>query len=256
MKRVKLLFLIICLTTSYVLTPQGVSINTDGSAADGSAMLDVQSTGKGFLPPRMTTEEIASITDPAEGLSVYNTTTHKPAFYNGTGWVYYDGSACVPYIGAYYAGGVVFYLDGAGGGLVCAVSDQSSAASWGCFGHVISGADNPSIGGGRQNTMDICMGCLESGIAARICNDVIIGIYGDWFLPSKDELNAMYLNKAAINTTAIANGGNAFADNYYWSSTEQGSYLGETAWSQLFLDGYQSQIGKSIGFPVRAVRSF
>jgi hypothetical protein len=256
MKKVKLLFVFIFLSAGCMLKAQGVSINNDGSVADGSAMLDLQSTEKGFLPPRMTTSEIASISSPAEGLTVYNTTTHKPAFYNGTGWHYYDGSVCVPYIGAYYAGGVVFYLDGAGGGLVCAVSDQSSGAPWGCFGQVISGADNPSIGGGRQNTMDICMGCAESGIAARICDNVIIGIYGDWFLPSKDELNAMYLNKAAINATAIANGGSAFADNFYWSSTEQGSSQGYTAWAQYFISDYQTEIGKTASYPVRAVRSF
>ena len=260
MKILKLLFVFVSLAVSYTLTPQGVSINNDGSAADGSAMLDVQSTVMGFLPPRMTTEEIASITNPAEGLIVYNTTTHRPAFYNGSGWHYYDGTVCIPYIGAYYAGGVVFYLDGTGGGMVCAVSDQSTGTSWGCFQTEIDGADIPAIGYGLQNTIDICSDCGEPGIAARICDEFISGIYGDWFLPSKDELNAMYENKDAIDATAIANGGSAFEyNNYYWSSTE---YDYQQAWFQYFssgtaFDGYQGTTGKSItNSRVRAARSF
>ena len=46
------------------------------------------------------------------------------------------------------------------------------------------------------------------------------GGYTDWFLPSKDELNLMYTNKATINTTATANGGSSFSSSWYWSSTE------------------------------------
>ncbi len=50
-----------------------VGINSDNSAPDPSAMLDVKSSGKGFLPPRMTHAEIDAISDPANGLIVYCT---------------------------------------------------------------------------------------------------------------------------------------------------------------------------------------
>ena len=63
-----------------------------------------------------------------------------------------------------------------------------------------------------------------TGGAAKVCNDYTITvngiIYSDWFLPSKDELNQMYTNKAAINSAAAANSGSNFSDYYYWSSTE------------------------------------
>ena len=53
---------------------------------DASALLDVQSTTQGFLPPRMTTTERDAISTPAAGLMVYNTTTNKAQCYNGSTW--------------------------------------------------------------------------------------------------------------------------------------------------------------------------
>ncbi|MCD4694931.1 MAG: fibrobacter succinogenes major paralogous domain-containing protein [Bacteroidales bacterium] len=76
MKRIKLLFVAITLIASCTLTAQ-VSINTDDSDPDASAMLDVKSTEKGMLVPRMTQTEIAVITSPANGLIVFNTTDDK-----------------------------------------------------------------------------------------------------------------------------------------------------------------------------------
>jgi len=57
-----------------------------GGAADPSAMLDVQSITKGFLPPRMP-DPLTDIASPAEGLIAYNTTTHQWLGYDGTSWV-------------------------------------------------------------------------------------------------------------------------------------------------------------------------
>ena len=65
---------------------QGVGINDDGAPPDPSAVLDVKSTNKGFLPPRITTNQRDSISSPAEGLIVFNISTGcLNAFYNG-GW--------------------------------------------------------------------------------------------------------------------------------------------------------------------------
>ncbi|MBE0636947.1 MAG: hypothetical protein IH598_00330 [Bacteroidales bacterium] len=76
MKTFKLLFLAVAMLASYTLTAQ-VAITTDGSDPDGSAMLDVKSTDKGFLPPRMTQAQIEAIATPANGLIVFNTTDEK-----------------------------------------------------------------------------------------------------------------------------------------------------------------------------------
>jgi hypothetical protein len=70
---------------------KSVAIDSDMGAgapqANASAVLDVKSTTKGFLPPRMTTTEKNAITTPAAGLMIYDTTLNRPCFYNGTSWI-------------------------------------------------------------------------------------------------------------------------------------------------------------------------
>lgn len=51
-----------------------------------SALMSLESTTRGFLPPRMTTTQRDAITSPATGLSIYNTTTNSVEFYNGSVW--------------------------------------------------------------------------------------------------------------------------------------------------------------------------
>lgn len=67
----------------------GSSLNiTVGTATDlASSLFTINSTTKGFLPPRMTTTERNAISTPATGLSVYNTTTNTNDYYNGSAWV-------------------------------------------------------------------------------------------------------------------------------------------------------------------------
>jgi hypothetical protein len=57
-----------------------------GTTANAAALLDVSSTTKGFLPPRMTGAQRDAISTPPAGLMVYNTTTNKLNFYNGSAW--------------------------------------------------------------------------------------------------------------------------------------------------------------------------
>jgi hypothetical protein len=80
------LFLFIFLFLLYFKGIAQVGINTDGSAPDSSAMLDVKSVTKGFLPPRMSTVQRNSITGPATGLIIYNTDCNDLQCYNGSVW--------------------------------------------------------------------------------------------------------------------------------------------------------------------------
>jgi hypothetical protein len=67
---------------------QGILIDSaSGTSASASAILQANSTTKGFLPPRMTTTQRDLIATPAAGLMIYNTTTNRPNFYDGSAWV-------------------------------------------------------------------------------------------------------------------------------------------------------------------------
>lgn len=60
--------------------------NMGGATTEATAIVNIQSTTKGFLPPRMTTTQKNAIASPASGLMVYDTTTNKLCCYNGTSW--------------------------------------------------------------------------------------------------------------------------------------------------------------------------
>jgi hypothetical protein len=60
--------------------------NSSNLSVNASARLQVDSTTKGFLPPRMTTTQKNAIASPAEGLVVYDSTTNKLCCYNGSTW--------------------------------------------------------------------------------------------------------------------------------------------------------------------------
>jgi uncharacterized protein (TIGR02145 family) len=68
-----------------IATFSQVGIGT--TTPDGSAKLDVSSTTKGFLPPRLTTTQRNEINSPAIGLMIYNTTIGAIQFYTGTSWI-------------------------------------------------------------------------------------------------------------------------------------------------------------------------
>lgn len=59
----------------------------DSNSFDSSAVLEIQSTTQGLLFPRMTTSERTSISTPAAGLMVYDTTKNALYYYNGSSWV-------------------------------------------------------------------------------------------------------------------------------------------------------------------------
>ena len=126
----------------------------------------------------------------------------------------------VSFIGEYYQGGVVFYLDQTGEhGLICALDDQSIGAAWGC--QVVTGATLGNYFEGATNTSTIINNaCNTPGIAADLCAGYSFGGYSDWFLPSTQELLTLQQNRNQVNNTATANGGSNLALNYYWSSTE------------------------------------
>jgi hypothetical protein len=72
-------------TSSTYLAADGGSVGIATTSPNASALLDVSSTTKGLLPPRMTTTQRDAISSPAAGLVIYNTTTSKLQVYT-TAW--------------------------------------------------------------------------------------------------------------------------------------------------------------------------
>ena len=160
------------------------------------------------------------------------------------------------YIGESYGGGKVFFVyDNGKHGLIAASSDQSNAIRWWGGSNTNTRARGNGVGAGLKNTAIIIanQGPVDgNAFAATICNEyyvtetvgLVTTTYGDWYLPSKYELNLLYLKKSEVG---------GFANWYYWSSTEI-----DSGWSSLqyFANGVNYRVNKNLTYAVRAIRAF
>ena len=161
-------------------------------------------------------------------------------------------------IGNYYQGGIVAYIftssdigyvDGQVHGLIAATSDQSTGIRWYKGSNTTTNAQVLGIGGGSANTTTIItqQGQYATTYAAGLARAYTGGGYTDWYLPSRDELNKLYLNQVAIG---------GFTTGTYWSSSEKSA---TPAYKQTFdislSTDYNTSSDKSNTYRVRAVRS-
>ena len=148
-------------------------------------------------------------------------------------------------IGDKCLGGIIAYIDDTGEhGLIAAPSDQSTGIRWYNGSYITTGATGTAIGTGKSNTDKIVQVQGNGNYAAKLCDDLVIDGYGDWYLPSKGELNELYKNRDVIG---------GFGTSYYWSSSEYTNY---EAWCQYFGSGRQDESSKGNTWKVRAVRAF
>jgi len=185
-----------------------------------------------------------------------------------------DRLGCVvTQIGQYYLGGILAYIFKPGElryeankihGIIAAKIDLKIGTSffirWDNGKIKTVGANGTIIGSGFTNTNTIISvyGENDTSYAAGLAKAYKGGGYNDWFLPSKDELNILYLNRNEIGVEIGERGvlvKSGFVPNWYWSSSE---YHVDRVWIQRFTDGAQN-IGYTGGdntYYVRAIRYF
>jgi hypothetical protein len=120
------------------------------------------------------------------------------------------------YVGQLYNGGVIFYVDSTGSHGLIASTNDLGRYQWGCQGNFIDSTQS-GLGYGEYNSTRISANCYStSPTAASACLNAVISGYGDWYLPSYNELQL-------LKTNLYNNGYTQYFgtdEGSYWSSTE------------------------------------
>ena len=209
----------------YISNAGNVAIG--GANPQSSAVLNLESSDKGFLPPLMTITERNTISSPAAGLIVYNTTTNRPNIYNGTEWRTFDGTwencgGSITYAGQSY--NIVIIGDQCWMAENLNVGTMINSTSGGtnndgeqtdngtiekyCYDNNTSNCD--TYGGLYQ--WDEMMQYVTTGGAQGICPT-------DWHLPTDDEWKTMEMYLGMTQSQA---------DATEWRGTDEGGKLKET----------------------------
>lgn len=290
MKTLKLLLLTIAMITSCSLTAQ-VAVSDNGSIADGSAMLDVQSTDKGLLPPRMTEAQRDAISNPVAGLIIFCSDCMEMQMYNGLAWVNMIGGApALPSVYNPVTG--KYWMDRNLGASQVATSSNDAAAYGDLFqwGRAAEGHESRASGfttdlattevpnaGNSWDGMFILSFSSEPNWLTPPNTNLWQGIYGPnnpcpvgFRIPTEAEWEAERLswisNDAAgafasdlkLTVGGFRNPTNGMFDlvgtyGYYWSSTHPGG-PNRVGLKLMNISAYESDYAPANGYSVRCIK--
>lgn len=196
-------------TTPNIGAATGTSLVVGTSPSlDASAAFEVDSTTKGFLPPRMTTTERNAITTPATGLTIYNTTTGSVNVYNGSSWVELGVSGALPTIQRFTSGSgtyttpanvkyLIVHICGGGGGGGGSNTAAGAGGTGGTGGTSTFGSLLTATGGTGGGNVTVAPPGAPGSLTLNAPAINIIGVGGG---------NGVGGNYSQIGTIAIASG--------------------------------------------------
>lgn len=235
----------------------GGSISSDGGTAVTARGVVVSSVHTPTLADTVTSNGsgMGSFVSNITGLTLDVTYYVRAYATNSVGTSYGETRTftTVRSVGDSYQGGIIFYVFASGDpgyvagemhGLIAATSNQTSAARWYNTSFGTTGATGTALCAGLSNSNAIVSVYGNTGsYAAKLCRDYTGGGYSDWFLPSKDEMNKMFLNKSYLSGLS----------SLYWTSTETTI---TTAYRMSMSTGVFANSSKAVASGVRAVRRF
>ncbi len=200
----------------------------------------------------------ASSNNPDAGTIRWNSSTIDFEGYDGANWKSLTGLPSPPppppsyQVGDFEDEGVVFYVSPDEKTIKFVYLGRFIGSIWSLPIDVpVNGAD--SNFDGIQNTIDIISQTNITNSIAEFCANLSAGGHNDWYLPAINELQALYDQRAVVDSSISDNLGDMLGTHAYWSSTENRRF--DEAYFMSFSSGIMSSISKGSTLDFRAVRT-